>query len=113
KIQRHEALSTSQPPRIGPSSGAISIGTPRMPITRPIRWGPAFWVMIVITDGMIIPPPSPCRIRKPISEVELHARPDSTDPSVNSTSEVRYRRLVPNRSDAHPEIGITVASANV
>src|ERR1700742_5053413 len=45
KIQRQEALSTSQPPRIGPMMGAISIGTPRMPMTRPMRLGPAFLVM--------------------------------------------------------------------
>ena len=37
KIQRQEALSTSQPPRIGPRIGAISIGTPSTPMTRPIR----------------------------------------------------------------------------
>ena len=43
--------------------------------------------MIVMTAGMIIPPPKPCRTRKKISEPALHARPDSTDPSVNSTSD--------------------------
>ena len=39
--------------------GAISIGTPSTPITRPMRWGPAFLVMIVMTAGMISPPPMP------------------------------------------------------
>ena len=52
-------------------SGAISIGTPSTPMTRPIRWGPAFLVMIVITAGMIMPPPIPCRTRKAISESAL------------------------------------------
>ena len=51
KIQRQETSSTSQPPRIGPTIGATSIGTPRIPITRPIRCGPAFLVMIVMTAG--------------------------------------------------------------
>ena len=88
KIQRHETSSTSQPPRIGPMIGAISIGTPSTPMTRPIRCGPAFLVMIVMTAGMIMPPPIPCRTRKTISESALHDRPDATEPSVNSTSEV-------------------------
>ena len=88
KIQRHDTLSTSQPPRIGPMIGAISIGTPSMPMTRPIRCGPAFLVMIVMTVGMIRPPPIPCRTRKTISDPALQARPDSIEPSVNSTSEV-------------------------
>ncbi len=43
KIQRQETSSTSQPPRIGPMIGAISIGTPRMPMTRPMRWGRPSW----------------------------------------------------------------------
>ena len=68
--------------------GAISIGTPSMPITRPIRFGPAFLVMIVITVGMIRPPPIPCRTRKTIIDSALHDRPAATEPSVNSTSEV-------------------------
>ena len=37
KIQRQETSSTSQPPRIGPRIGATSMGTPRIPITLPIR----------------------------------------------------------------------------
>ena len=89
KIQRQEASSTSQPPRIGPMIGAISIGTPRMPMTRPMRCGPAFLVMIVMTEGMIMPPPMPWSTRKKMSEPALQARPDSTEPMVNSTSDVR------------------------
>ena len=89
KIHRHETSSTSQPPRIGPRSGAISIGTPSTPMTRPMRWGPALRVVIVITAGMIIPPPTPCSTRKTISEAALHASPERTEPIVNSTSDVR------------------------
>ena len=69
--------------------------------------------MIVITAGIIIPPPTPCSTRKKISDAALHARPDSTEPIVKSTSDVRYSRLVPNRSAAHPVSGITAASASV
>jgi hypothetical protein len=41
KIQRRETSSTSQPPRIGPTIGPRSIGTPMMLMTRPTRCGPA------------------------------------------------------------------------
>ena len=88
KIQRQEALSTSQPPRIGPRIGASSIGTPSTPITRPILCGPAFLVMIVMTAGMIMPPPRPCSTRKTIIDSALQDSPAATEPSVNSTSEV-------------------------
>ena len=88
KIQRQDALSTSHPPRIGPRIGAISIGTPRTPMTRPMRFGPAFLVMIVMTDGMIIPPPMPWSTRKKMREPALQARPDRIEPMVNRTSEV-------------------------
>ncbi len=87
KIQRQETSSTSQPPRIGPRIGATSSGTPSTPITRPIRAGPAFLVMIVITAGMIMPPPTPCRTRKAISEPALQASPERIEPSMNSAND--------------------------
>ena len=63
--------------------------------------------------GMIMPPPRPCRTRKTISDSADQARPASAEPSTNSASEIMYSRLVPNRADAHPVSGITVASASV
>ena len=83
KIQCHDALSISQPPRIGPRIGPSSIGTPRMAISRPIRSGPAARVMIVMPSGISMPPPRPCRTRKPISASMLQAVAQSTEPSVN------------------------------
>ena len=49
--------------------GPISIGTPTMPMTRPMRCGPAACERIVMPAGMIMPPPRPCRTRKAISEL--------------------------------------------
>ena len=89
KIQRQETLSTSQPPRIGPRIGATSIGTPITPITRPILCGPAFLVRMVITAGMIIPPPIPCRTRKAISEPALQESPERIEPSMKKSSDQR------------------------
>ena len=113
KIQRQETSSTSQPPRIGPTIGPISIGTPITLITRPMRSGPAACVRIVMPAGMIMPPPSPCSTRKPIRAPMLHAVAQSTEPVTNKAIAVMYNRLVPKRSAAQPVIGITVASASV
>ncbi len=82
KIQCQLATWISQPPRIGPRIGPSSIGTPRMAISRPIRCGPAARVMIVIPSGISMPPPSPCRTRKPISMSMLVAVAHSADPAV-------------------------------
>jgi hypothetical protein len=44
---------------------------------------------MVITAGMIIPPPTPCRTRKAISEPALQASAQSIEPSRNRTSDER------------------------
>ncbi len=93
--------------------GPISIGTPTMPITRPMRCGPAAWDKIVMPAGMIMPPPRPCRTRKPISDSADHAMPDSAEPARKRPIEMMYKRLVPKRSAAQPVSGITVASASM
>ena len=69
--------------------------------------------MIVMPSGMSMPPPRPCRARKPISIPIEVAMAHSVEPRVKSSSAVMYRRLVPNRSAAHPVIGMTVARASV
>ena len=112
KTQRQLTASTSQPPRIGPPIGPSSIGTPSTDITRPIRSGPAVWVRIVIPAGISMPPPNPCSTRKMISVSMFQAAPASIDPARNSTTAIMYSRLVPNRSEAQPVIGMTVASAS-
>ena len=73
---------------IGPRIGPSSIGTPRMAISRPIRWGPAARVMIVMPSGISMPPPRPCRTRKPIRAPMLHAAAHSTEPITNNAMAV-------------------------
>ena len=113
KIQRQETSSTSQPPRIGPTIGPSSIGTPMTLMIRPTRCGPAARVRIVMPAGMSIPPPRPWRTRKTISDSADQARPDRIEPHRNSASDSMYSRFVPKRSAAQPVTGMTVASASV
>jgi hypothetical protein len=60
---------------------------------------------------MIMPPPSPWSTRKKISDSADQASPDSVEPAMNSPTTSIHSGLAPNRSDAHPVIGITTASA--
>ncbi len=112
KIQRQETSCTRYPPRIGPATGASSIGTPMMPRTRPTRCGPAAWVRIVMPAGISMPPPRPWTTRNAIRLWADHASPHRVEPSTNRATDVRNSRFVPNRSAAHPVSGMTVASAS-
>ena len=113
KIQRQDALSTISPPMTGPRIGPSSIGTPTIDITRPTRAGPAVRVRIVMPAGMIMPPPRPCTTRNRMIDSADQARPASTEPTMNIAIEPMYSRLVPNRSAAQPDSGMTVANARV
>ena len=89
KIQRQLVLSRIKPPSAGPRIGASIAGTATTLITRPMRRGPAAEAIISWPTGRIRPPPTPCMTRNTISSVAEPAMPQSTEPSVNSTSEVR------------------------
>jgi hypothetical protein len=89
KIHRQVVAATIAPPSTGPRIGARKPGTKTMLITRAIRCGPAAWARIVCPTGRIMPAPSPCRTRKPISEPTDQADPASTDPARKTTSESR------------------------
>ena len=112
KIQRHVTLSTIRPPSTGPSTGAISVGTPRIDMTRPIRCGPAARARMVWPTGMIMPPPRPWRMRKKIKLSADHDSPHMAEPSVNRPSEIIHIRFAPNRSTIQPDSGMTMANAS-
>jgi hypothetical protein len=103
----------SRPPIVGPKMGARIIARPTTLMTRPKRCGPAARVRTIWPTGMIMPPPMPCRTRKAMSDSVDQARPQSTEPSVNRTTEAIHRRLAPNLPAAQPETGMTAASASM
>ena len=75
------------PPIVGPRIGASIVGTPVIAVTRPMFLGPAAVAIISCPTGMIMPPPTPCSTRNTISSVVEVARPQSAEPSVNSSTE--------------------------
>ena len=96
----------------GPKTGPSSIGTPMMAIARPIRLGPAAWAIIACPAGISMPPPSPWRMRKTINDSIDHANEHSAEPITKQVSAVIQVALDPNRSIAHPVIGMTSATAS-
>jgi hypothetical protein len=69
--------------------------------------------MIVMPTGISMPPPRPWITRNVISSPILPAVLHNAEPAMNSTSAIMYSRLVPKRSAAQPDSGITVARASV
>ena len=63
--------------------------------------------------GVSMPPPTPCRTRKPTSWPMVWAMPHITEPPTNRASAVRNTRLVPKRSPSQPLAGIHTASDSV
>src|ERR1700761_4769209 len=87
KIQDQCRFCRIRPPTTGPRIGASIAGITTMPIPRPMRFGPATSAMIIWATGMIIPPPTPWRTRKRISEVLEPAIPQSAEPIVQIAAE--------------------------
>ena len=87
KIQCQLATSISNPPMVGPKTGASRIGMPAALITRPRCLGPAALITIIWPTGITSPPPMPWSTRKAISELADQARAQSSEPSVKSSSE--------------------------
>ncbi len=100
-----------RPPITGPMIGPITMGTPMMLMTRPMRCGPAARARIDWPTGRSMPPPTPWRTRKTISELADQARPHRHEPMMKRLSEVIQINFAPKRSTAHPVTGMTMASA--
>ena len=74
KIQRQLVFDTMSPPTIGPKMGPMTMGTPMMLITRPMRCGPAARARMDWPTGSSMPPPMPWSTRKAMSESADQAR---------------------------------------
>ena len=70
-IQRQPGPSTSQPPRMGPRVGATRVGMARMAEALARSWGGKARNSIAVPTGVIMPPPTPCRMRNPTSSSML------------------------------------------
>ena len=97
---------------IGPRIGPMTIGTPMMLMTRPMRCGPAARASIDWPTGRSMPPPMPWMTRKKMSELADQARPQRLEPITKRAVDVIQMRLAPKRSTAQPDTGVTNAKAS-
>ncbi len=67
--------------------------------------------MMACESGMSGPPPMPCSIRAISSVVMFGASPHRTDAAVNSTVQIRKKRLRPSRLESQPVAGRMTALA--
>ncbi len=101
-----------EPPMIGPRIGASWPTNPMSAIEPPIRSLPAARLSSVMETGSTIPPPMPCSTRNPMSDGSDQARPHSSEPTRKAPTANIHTRRAPNRSEAHPETGMTATYAS-
>ncbi len=73
----------------------MTMGTPMMLMTRPMRCGPAARASIDCPTGSSMPPPTPWRTRKAINESADQARPHRLEPRMKRSVESIQTRLAP------------------
>ena len=83
----------------GPRIGPMTMGTPMMLMTRPMRCGPAARARIDWPTGSSMPPPMPWSTRKKMSELADQARPQRLEPMTKRVSRGHPDPLGPETVD--------------
>ena len=97
KHQRQVKLSASQPPRVGPTTGATTTATPNRANACPRFCGGKASAKIDCDTGTMPPPARPCRIRNRRSEFRFQACAHRIELTLNSPRQIRKKILRPNR----------------
>ena len=114
KMPRQPTVPTRTPPSTGPSAMDRPNTPSHTPMARARSAGRVkVFVMMPSAAGLSIEPPTPCRIRKPISQPRLGARLHSQEPRVNSERPTWKMVRRPIRSATAPENISSAASAIV
>ena len=110
--QCHDALCTSQPPSVGPSSGPMSPGMATKLIAS--RNSPRGKVRSTARrpTGSSSAPPRPCSTRAASSSFRWRELAHAREPSENTAMAKRNTLRVPKRSASQPEAGINMAMVN-
>jgi hypothetical protein len=96
KHQCQETLSDSQPPNVGPTTGATATATPYSAKAWPRFSGGNASTRIDEATGAMPPPAKPCMMRNSSSNCRFQAMPHSTEFAVNSARQIRKKRLRPS-----------------
>src|SRR5262249_2710343 len=110
KIHRHENLSTSQPPKTGPTPAAIDVNPDHVPMACPRRSLLKLALINARLPGTRNAAPTPCAPRAMISCTMSGARPHQTEARAKSRTPDAKTRLRPRRSPSEPPTRINAAS---
>jgi hypothetical protein len=114
KMPRQPTVPTSTPPSTGPSAMDRPNTPSHTPMARARSARPVnVFVMMPSAAGLSIEPPTPCRIRKPISQPRPGARLHSHEPRVNRDRPTWKMVRRPIRSASAPENISSAASTIV
>ena len=102
KIHRHEAASTSQPPRKGPMADATPLSPDHAPMARDRSSGRKLASRMARLAGVSSAPPTPCTSRAKTRNTTVGATAHSSEPTANTTMPSWKMRLRPNRSPSDP-----------
>src|ERR1043165_1898039 len=111
KIHGHEKSSHSQPPRIGPMTGAISVVTAHSAVAAAAFSVGKIRSSSVCDSGIIGPPHTPCMMRPKTSMPSELAKPHTSENTPNMPMHVVNTRTAPKRAANHPVNGTKIASA--
>ena len=102
KIHRHEAASTSQPPRNGPIADAVPLSPDHAPMARERSSGRKLASRMARLPGVSSAPPTPCTTRASTRNTAVGATAHSSEPMANTTMPSWKMRLRPKRSPSDP-----------
>ena len=109
KIQRHDRPLVRTPPRTGPIATATPVVAPKAPKATP-RSLPVYVVPRIASEvANIAAPPMPWAARAIARNSMLGARPQSSDPSVNSAVPMTKTRRRPKMSASDPAVSRSAA----
>ena len=112
KIQRHEAASTSHPPRNGPMADATPLSPDQAPMARARSSGRNVASRMARLPGVSSAPPTPCTTRARTRNTAVGATAHSSEPTANTTMPSWKMRLRPNRSPSDPPSRISDETAS-
>ncbi len=112
KIQRHEVLSTMNPPMRGPTTLAMVNTLVITPTYRPRSRGGTMSPTIVKAMAKSPPPPMPWMPRATTSCHMFCATPHSSDDATNETIAIWKSKRRPKRSDNLPKRGVATVEVS-
>ena len=91
-------MSVSQPPRVGPSTGATTTPKANTAMAMPRFWGGKLSSRIAWDSGCSAPPPAPCTMRAMSISAKDGAAPQKNEETVKIITQVTRKFLRPNLS---------------